>query len=328
MSSYRVNVGKDIQCKLDSMDDIQAAEFLLDLMPRLKEITTPELGWESKKDADNWYKNKYSDFPDTGRKVGTFESETGGKCSVCRSTQMLENESTQTCLDCGHCTKILQISEVPTYKELQNYNRKPGNAKYTYERKDYFDQRLKNFQGIETLTVPDDVIVKIKKQFAKLRITDYSNLSHIQIRKCLQHIKQSKYYHHTELIRGILNRENTNDQGLLDHHLVPRQFDAHVVVALKRMQEVTKDVFDMYKPDKRKSAPNYSYQIRQFLTILGLGEYAKQFPLLKNPEILRFHDKWFFSVCKHLKQNGIPVVDSAISEFFAPGIDWNFTPCI
>ena len=47
------------------------------------------------------------------------------------------------------------------------------------------------------------------------------------------------------------------------------------------MFNVVSSIYDKYKPNDRKSFPNYSFVLKELLIVLGKVEYAKYIPQLK-----------------------------------------------
>ena len=69
---------------------------------------------------------------------------------------------------------------------------------------------------------------------------------------------------------------------------------------IKKMFDDIQKPFAKHCPGDRKNFLNYSYFLHKACELLDLDDYIAYFPLLKNDEKLRQHDKIWKNICKEV----------------------------
>ena len=170
------------------------------------------------------------------------------------------------------CTKCGVFEYHPVYVSSYNHTMQPLRRKCIYKRSDNFKVILNQFFYGGKRVVPDDVMVAIKDE-----IHDETNILYnytipirIPILECilkrneLSMYKGSSYYIYFKLSGVSFPHINTKE-----YNMMLKVFD------------VVSTIYDKYKPKGRKSFLNYSFVLKQILTMRGMDQYAKYIPKLK-----------------------------------------------
>ena len=218
------------------------------------------------------------------------------RCSACDSTNMCHFSETAdlVCEDCGLVNKML-LSEELTYREEQESTSRIVN--YAYKRENHFNEWLSQFQGIETTTIPDEVIVALREELKKMKIKAAKDITHARVRGLLKKLRMNKYYEHVPFITNMLNGVRP-----------PRM----PIVLEERLRLMFKDIqapFEKHVPASRKNFLSYSYVLYKFVELLSdYDEFLQYFPLLKSKEKLHQQDVIFEKICKELRWEFIPTI--------------------
>ena len=218
------------------------------------------------------------------------------RCSACDSTNMCHFSETAdlVCEDCGLVNKML-LSEELTYREEQESTSRIVN--YAYKRENHFNEWLSQFQGIETTTIPDEVIVALREELKKMKIKAANDITHARVRGLLKKLRMNKYYEHVPFITNMLNGVRP-----------PRM----PIVLEERLRLMFKDIqapFEKHVPASRKNFLSYSYVLYKFVELLSdYDEFLQYFPLLKSKEKLHQQDVIFEKICRELRWEFIPTI--------------------
>ena len=188
-------------------------------------------------------------------------------CMVCKLRETVDYErSILTCTKCG------VFEYYPVYVSSYNHTMQPSRRKCIYKRSDNFKVILNQFFYGRKKLVPDDVMETIRDV-----IHDGTNILYpyeipltILILECilkrneLTMYKDSIYFIYFELSGGSFP------------HITTKEYNTILL-----MFNVVSSIYDKYKPNHRKSFPNYSFVLKKILIMLGKVEYAKYIPQLK-----------------------------------------------
>lgn len=216
--------------------------------------------------------------------------------NICKNCNVQYNNN--VCEQCGRCSGGLEIAEEMSYKESQEYNRKP---QFTYEKASHLADWLRRFTSSEGKIIPQEILDKVILEAHKERVTDLSKLYESQVKRYLKKLNLNEYY---ENVISIINRINKRPPFIL-----PIEVEEKIKIMFTQIQ----DPFKKYKPKTRKNFLSYSYCLYQFFKILGLPEFSKYFTLLKSYDKLHQQDEIFKKI----------VAEMAVKD---KTIDWKFFP--
>ena len=185
----------------------------------------------------------------------------------CKLKKIVDYErSTLVCTKCGLCEYY------PVYAVSYNDTMQPSRRKCIYKRSDNFKVTLNQFFYGGNRVVPDDIMKTIRDE-----IHDGTNILYpyeipltIPILECiikrneLTMYKDSIYFIYFKLSGGSFPHITTKE-----YNTILNTFNA------------ISSIYDKYKPNDRKSFPNYSFVLKKLLIMLGKVEYAKYIPQLK-----------------------------------------------
>ena len=188
-------------------------------------------------------------------------------CMDCKLRKIVDYErSTLVCTKCGLCEYY------PVYVVSYNHTMQPSRRKCIYKRSDNFKVILNQFFYGGNRVVPDDIMKTITDE-----IHDGTNILYpyeipltIPILECilkrneLLMYKDSIYFIYFKLSGGFFPR------------MTMKEYNTMLSVF-----NVVSSICDKYKPNDRKSFPNYSFVLKKLLIMLDKVEYAKCIPQLK-----------------------------------------------
>jgi len=199
---------------------------------------------------------------------------------------LVPSDGVQVCEKCGKQENILIESDKPSYKDC---NGDSGGTSYSYRRQNHYSEWLSQFQAKETTEIPDEVYEKILIEIKKERITNLESLTTQKIRQYLKKIKCNKYYDHAAYILYQING--------VPPPTISKELEEKLKIMFKEIQAPFMEVC----PRKvRKNFLNYSYVLHKFVELLGLDEYKKYFPLLKDRQKLHETDMIWKKICEKL----------------------------
>lgn len=207
------------------------------------------------------------------------------KCSIqtCTGTKSLSyNDSTMVCDECGYSEKIFIPVDKPKFKEFNQ------DCTYAYKRINHLTEILSQLQARESTDISDNVFGMINKELKKRRIRK-DELDIFKLRKILKRLGFRKYYEHVSHILQIINGKE------------PPNFTRRDEMEIKKRFKEIQKPFLLFRPSNRKNFLNYSYVIRKICELIGLRSYVNYFPLLKNTNKLREHDRIWKKICIYLR---------------------------
>ncbi len=199
---------------------------------------------------------------------------------------LLPSDGVQVCEKCGKQENILIESDKPSYKDCSGDG---SSTSYSYRRANHYSEWLSQFQAKETTEIPEEVYEKLLIEIKKERITNLETLTTQKIRQYLKKIKCNKYYDHAAYILYQING--------VPPPTISKELEEKLKIMFKEIQGPFLEVC----PRKvRKNFLNYSYVLHKFVELLGLDEYKKYFPLLKDRQKLHETDMIWKKICEKL----------------------------
>ena len=239
---------------------------------------------------------KYSDFLSTclgkqTHKSCMTNSDITFKCSHCKGIQEIDTHNNLiVCEDCGisipnDFNNEVEWSTCETHEPVQVF---------TYKRKTHFKEWITQLQAKEYTAIPEELIMSIKMELKKERITDVKYITHDKIRQYVRKLNYNKYFEHIPYIIKILT--NGNDFKI----------DTYLENKLMSMFDEIQEPFERHKPKDRKNFLSYSFVLYKFSALLGRNDLLKFFPLLKSREKLFEQERIFRLICADLGWEYIP----------------------
>ena len=190
-------------------------------------------------------------------------------CIDCNLEMLIDyQQSILVCTNCG------LFNYYPAYVTSYNHPMKPVRRKCVYKRYDSFKTILNQFFYGEMPLVPDDVMNVIRDEIRNrdniLYNYNYTIPLTIPILECiLKRNKMMKYKNSIYFIFFKLKSQPLPYITITEKDMMLNMFN------------VVSNIYDKYKPKDRKSFLNYSFVLKQILTVLGKDDYAKYIPQLK-----------------------------------------------
>ena len=210
-------------------------------------------------------------------------------CAWCNSGEMVavESEGILVCNKCSNFTVYYVESDKPSYKEP------PKEASfYAYRRINHFREILAQVQAKETTQIDNAIIVSIKKQIRKERIT-LDQFTDVKAKEILKKLGYNKYYEHIPFIKEKLG-------------IKPPVMSPELEETLCNLFMETQGPYARFCPDERVNFLNYYYTIYKLCELLGQTQYLPYFPMLKDRDKRIEQDEIWKKICKELKWEFIP----------------------
>lgn len=213
-------------------------------------------------------------------------------CDDCNiEMTLVQSDGYFICESCSIIQYVIIDSEKPNYNE--NNLEKPG---YPYKRMNHFNEWLSRSQGKDSTEIPEEIYMKIKKEFRKNKIYSFKNINRGDLRKVLKKLDLSKYYEYQIRILCKLS-----DKPL------PKISRKNEDKLRSMFQEIQKP-FEKHKHHKRQNFLSYEYILHKITQLLELDDISSLFGLLKNRDKLRNQDIVWKKICNELRWQFIPSV--------------------
>lgn len=202
------------------------------------------------------------------------------KCDNCGGENILNIEDNIiVCSNCGainnhYSFNIEQINDTP--------------KTYPYKRINHFEEWIKQFQGKETINVPNEIYDKITNELNRMNIQNKSQITINIVKKILKKYKMHKYYEHVSYITSQLSG------------IQPPTLSHDTEEYLKKVFIEIEKLFEKYKPKNRMNFLSYPYVLHKIFQIHGNTKVLEYFPLLKSKEKLKVHDKIWEKICEEM----------------------------
>lgn len=215
-------------------------------------------------------------------------------CNNCDSYNLIFDNGSLMCFDCGVQKQLGHISSSLSYTEKQD--REYKSSTFTYDKMNHLEDWLKSIQGKQNTHIPQEVLDNLYLECKKHRITDLKTLTIEKMKQLLKKLNYNDYYEHSTLLIQRMNK------------IPPLQLSKQVEDTFKSMFKDAVKSFENHKSliAKRKNFLSYSYTLYKFCELLELDHYKKYFKLLKSTEKLQQQDLIFKEICKDLNWQFIP----------------------
>jgi len=212
-------------------------------------------------------------------------------CRACGQGEMIpvEHEGLMVCNNCATGTSVLIENEKPSYKEPPKEV-----CFYAYKRINHFREIIAQFQAKETTQIPEEIIVAIKRQIKKERITP-KHLTNKRAKELLKKLGLNKYYEHIPFIKDKLGIKPPIMSPALEERLC------------NLFMEI-QGPYARFCPSDRVNFLNYYYTVYKLCELLDHTEFLPYFPMLKDREKRIEQDEIWKKICKELNWEFVPTV--------------------
>jgi len=225
---------------------------------------------------------KYVDIVDISFNKNVNRNPSVCECGFERIISM--SDGYYVCEKCAATENMIIATEKPNYKEPVQ-----DTGTYAYKRINHFTEILSQLQGKESTTIPNEIIENILWELKKTK-KNKNDLDIFELKKILKKLGyRTKYYEHISHILQLINGKE------------PPKFTRDTEATLKKMFKDIQKPFSLFCPKNRKNFLNYSYVLHKFCELLELDSYLDYFPLLKNPDKSRQHDKIWKKICSYME---------------------------
>jgi len=204
-------------------------------------------------------------------------------CEKCRG-ELIPIEHEGVCI-CNHCSTQIPFlieNEKPSYKEPPKEV-----CFYAYKRINHFREILAQFQAKETTQIPEEVLINIKSQIKKERIS-LKNITNKKAKDILKKLGYNKYYEHIPFIKDKLGIRPPVMTPSLEEKLCNLFMDIQAPYA-------------KHCPNDRVNFLNYYYVLYKMCELLERREFLPYFPMLKDPVKRIEQDAIWKKICAELK---------------------------
>ena len=211
-------------------------------------------------------------------------------CSKCEGEFIhVDYKGLMICNQCGIQKPFLVEHEKPSYKEPPKEV-----CFYAYKRINHFREILAQFQAKETTQIPEEVIVNIKAQIIKERIS-LKDISNKKAKDILKKLGYNKYYEHIPFIKDKL--------GIKPPVMSPELEDKLCNLFMEIQKPYANNC-----PDDRVNFLNYYYVLYKMCELLNENKFLPYFPMLKDPVKRIEQDQIWKKICKELNWEFIPTI--------------------
>jgi hypothetical protein len=193
------------------------------------------------------------------------------------------------CNSCGIQKTFLIEHEKPSYKEPPKEV-----CFYAYKRINHFREILAQFQAKETTQIPEEVLINIKLQIKKERIT-LKDMTNKKAKDILKKLGYNKYYEHIPFIKDKL--------GIRPPIMSPELEDKLCNLFMEIQKPYAK-----HCPDDRVNFLNYYYVLYKMCELLNEKTFLAFFPMLKDPVKRIEQDEIWKKICKELNWEFVPTI--------------------
>lgn len=205
------------------------------------------------------------------------------KCPICDTElSTIMTEGIVTCEECGYFDDIVIDSQKSSFKDPPQ-----SVSYYAYQPRNHFIEILQQFQGKENVTIPDEVIDKLKIEIRKHRISNLAKLDNNIIRNFLKKIGKTSYY---ENIATIIYK-------LTGQH--PCKLSPETEKQLIAMFDLVEPTWTIVRPSDRDNFLSYRYTLYKFMELLDLKKYMKGYNI-PNREHIIDQDKVWKRMCEEV----------------------------
>jgi len=193
----------------------------------------------------------------------------------------IESEGVSVCKKCSVQKKILIENEKPSYKEPPKEV-----CFYAYKRINHFREILAQFQAKETTIIPEEVLLNIRNQIKKERMT-IESMSNKKAKDILKKLGYNKFYEHIPFIKDKLG-------------IKPPVMSIELEIKLCNLFMDIQKPYSQHCPNDRVNFLNYYYVLYKMCELLGEEAFLPFFPMLKDPVKRIEQDEIWKKICKEL----------------------------
>lgn len=212
-------------------------------------------------------------------------------CSECFKGELvsIEDEGVFLCLECFRTFRCLIENEKPSYKEPPKEV-----CFYAYRKINHLKEVLSQLQGKETTNIPDAVIINIKLQMKKERLTN-KDMTNLKTKAILKKLNYNTYYEHIPFIKNKL--------GIPPPIMTPELEDIICILFIELQAP-----YILNCPDDKTNFLNYYYTVYKLCELLKQRQYLEFLQLLNDNVKINEQDAIWKKICKHLDWLYIPTV--------------------
>jgi hypothetical protein len=204
-------------------------------------------------------------------------------CEYCGGEWILvDYKGLVICNNCGTQKQFLVEHEKPSYKEPPKEV-----CFYAYKRINHFREILAQFQAKETTQIPEEVLINIRLQIKKERIT-LKQMTNKKAKDILKKLGYNKYYEHIPFIKDKL--------GIRPPIMSPELEEKLCNLFMEIQMPYAK-----HCPDDRVNFLNYYYVLYKMCELLDEKTFLPFFPMLKDPVKRIEQDEIWKKICKELE---------------------------
>lgn len=211
-------------------------------------------------------------------------------CEYCEGEMScIESEGIMVCKRCFRQKEYLVEHDKPSYKEP------PKEVSfYAYKRINHFREIIAQFQAKETTNIDDQVIIDIKQQIKKERIT-MDQLSNDKMKQILKKLGYNKYYEHISFIKEKIG-------------IKPPKMSIELETKLCNLFLEIQKPYAKFCPNARVNFLNYYYVLYKLCELLREDSYLPYFYMLKDQVKRMEQDEIWKKICKYLNWEFIPTL--------------------
>lgn len=210
---------------------------------------------------------------------------------VCRECagEMVDSEldGYVICRDCGVCWTSVIDMDTGNYKDVP-----VETSFYAYKRINHFKEILSQFQAKETTQISDEIMIRIKQQVKKERLTN-EELTTKKTKEILKRLGYNKYYEHIPFIKDKLG-------------IKPPVMDIELETTLCNLFNELQEPYAKCCPNDRVNFLNYYYTIYKLCELLEQYQFLPFFPMLKDRDKRVEQDAIWKKICAELGWLFIP----------------------
>jgi len=193
------------------------------------------------------------------------------------------------CNQCSQQQPYLIENEKPSYKEPPKEV-----CFYAYKRINHFREILAQLQAKETTQIPSEVIINIKLQIKKERIT-LDQITNKKTKDILKKLGYNKYYEHIPYIKDKLG-------------IKPPIMSQELEITLCNLFTEIQRPYAKNCPDDRVNFLNYYYTIYKLCELLKQNDFLEHLPMLKDREKKIEQDAIWKKICAEMNWEFIPTI--------------------
>lgn len=251
-------------------------------------------------------------------------------CSICNAGELcaIIEDGIVACLNCNNISPYLVMNECSGYKEPPKEL-----SSSAYKRINHFKEILSQFQGKESTNLPEQLIIKLKKQIKKEKM-DITKLSYNAVKSLLKQIELRDDDNNTDDTNNTNNTttkniNNNNEKQVKRTYTLNKRtisgskFNEHIqfiriqldipVLQLSFKLENTlinmfitiQPYFSVICPDERVNFIRYHYTLYKLLELLEEHEYLADIHLIKEVNLYE-QDQLWKKICNLVKWKYVP----------------------